>query len=129
MRQGALVALHAQQEHTKLAGQLVFLNPANGERWAGDKPIRQRWQQLLLAAGVRYRNPYQTRHTFASSLLMLGANPLYVATQMGHADTTMVIRTYGKWIAAGLDNDKRQRLTRLYAQTHPQRANEFPKFA
>jgi hypothetical protein len=112
---GALDALKAQQAHTKLAGGLIFQNPTNGEQWAGDKPIRGRWERILLKAGVRYRNPYQTRHTYASSLLMLGANPLYVATQLGHVDTTLVFRTYGRWISAGLNNDKRQRLLCLYA--------------
>ena len=77
---------------------------------------------------MRFRNPYQTRHTFASNLLMLGALPLYVATQMGHADTTMIVRTYGKWIAAGMDHGRRERLLRLYAQTNPLRADEFPKY-
>ena len=88
MRQGALDALKAQQAHTKLAGGLIFLHPVHGEQWAGDKPIRERWCRILLIAGVRYRNPYQTRHTYASNLLMPGANPLYVATQLGHVDTT-----------------------------------------
>jgi len=128
MRQGALDALDAQQVHTKLAGGLIFLNPNYGEQWAGDKPIRERWGRILLIAGVRYRNPYQTRHTFASSLLMLGANPLYVATQLGHVDTTLVFRTYGRWIAAGLKNDKRQRLLRLYSRTDEYGVSEFPRF-
>lgn len=56
------------------------------------------------------------------------AAPLYVATQMGHADTTMVMRTYGKWITAGLDRGRRERLLRLYAQTNLLRADEFPKY-
>jgi integrase len=128
MRQGALDALKAQQAHTKLAGGLIFLNPAYGQQWAGDKPIRERWGRILLLAGVRYRNPYQTRHTFASSLLMLGANPLYVATQLGHVDTTLVFRTYGRWISAGLNPDKRERLLRLYSRTDAHGVNEFPRF-
>lgn len=128
MRQAALDALDAQQHYTNPGGNIVFLNPLYDAQWAGDKPIHRRWRRILLAAGVRYRNPYQTRHTFASSLLMLGANPLYVATQMGHADTTMVMRTYGKWIAAGLESGKRQRLECMYAQTDPKRKNEFPVF-
>ena len=33
---------------------------------------------------------------------MLGAVPLYVASQMGHADTMMITRNYGKWIKTGL---------------------------
>ena len=60
---------------------------------------------------------------------MLGASPLYVATQMGHVDTTMVTRTYGKWIGSGLDQDRRQRLTRLYARTDTARGREFPEYA
>lgn len=40
----------------------------------------------------------------------------------------MIVRTYGKWIAAGLDHGRRERLLRLYAQTNPLRADEFPKY-
>ncbi len=49
-------------------------------------------------AGVRYRNPYQTRHTYASMLLSNGENIMWVAKQLGHVNVEMVIRTYGKWI-------------------------------
>jgi integrase len=129
MRHAAHEALIAQQKYTKIAGDLVFIHPVSGEQWTGDKQIRERWRRILLIAGVRYRNPYQTRHTFASSLLMLGANPLYVATQLGHADTTMVTRTYGKWIGKGLDQGMRERLERFLKRTDPAFSNEFPKFA
>lgn len=128
MRAGALAALSAQREHTSAQMGLVFVNPVTRQQWNGDKPIYKRWKEIVKLAGVRYRNPYQTRHTFASSLLMLGANPLYVASQMGHADSTMVIRTYGKWVASGLDDDRRQRLLKLYQQINPKRLDEFPKF-
>jgi integrase len=66
--------------------------------------------------GARYRNPYQTRHTFASSLLMLGVNPLYVAKQMGHVDTTMVNRIYGKWITGTGRGQEKKRLAALYTE-------------
>lgn len=129
LRAGALAALKAQQAHTKIGGGLVFLNPTYQARWTGDKPIRGRWEKILLLAGVRYRNPYQTRHTFASNLLMLGANPLYVATQLGHVDTTLLFRTYGKWIAKGLEDNKRERLLEIYTRVDPRQPNEFPRFA
>lgn len=129
MRNAALQALIAQQRHTKMGGDLVFLHPISGLQWKGDKQIRERWKRLLLIAGVRYRNPYQTRHTFASSLLMLGANPLYVAAQLGHADTTMVTRTYGKWIGKGLSEDMRARLEQFLKRTDPAYEREFPRFA
>jgi len=128
MRQGALEALRTQQGFTKLRGGAIFRNPTYDAPWTGDKAIRERWRRLLLAAGVRYRNPYQTRHTFASNLLMLGANPLYVASQLGHVDSTLVFRTYGRWVAAGLDNDKRSRLLQLYTRTDTRKGEEFPRF-
>ncbi|WP_050408051.1 site-specific integrase [Massilia sp. NR 4-1] len=129
MRAGAHAALAAQQALYGNEDGLVFLNPRTGEQWASDKPIYRRWKRIVKAAKVRFRNPYQTRHTFASNLLMLGAIPLYVASQMGHADTTMIMRTYGKWITAGLDSGRRERLLALYAQTNPKRGDEFPRFS
>jgi len=35
-------------------------------------------------AGIRRRNPYHTRHTFACGFWPAGANPSYIANQMGH---------------------------------------------
>ncbi len=128
IRLGALEALRTQHAYPGGELGLVFVNPVTRHQWNGDKPIYKRWKEIITLAGVHYRNPYQTRHTFASSLLMLGANPLYVACQMGHTDTTLVTRTYGKWIIAGLDNDRRARLLRLYKQSNPKRSDEFPRF-
>jgi integrase len=47
---------------------------------------------------VKYRNPYQMRHTFASMMLSRGENPLKVAKYLGHKDTEMVTKIYGKYI-------------------------------
>lgn len=95
----ALNALQAQREHTQLRGKEVFLNPRTGEPWEHDGPIRKTaWQPALVRAGVRYRYPYQTRHTFASTLLSAGENPVWVATMMGHKDWAMIIKVYGRWI-------------------------------
>lgn len=112
-------ALLAQQQHTKLAGGLVFLDPRYGEGWAGDDPLKKRWAIILRKAGVRYRNPYQTRHTFASSLLAAGAHPMYVAKQMGHRDTVMVMRKYGRWIEQGSDEATRTKLADFFAHVSP----------
>lgn len=109
-------ALQAQAAFTGNRKNLVFHNPNYGMQWAGDKPIHRRWRRILKQAGVRYRNPYQTRQTFASSLLMPGELPLYIASQMGHTDTTMITETYGKWIRSGLNDDKRERLLRMYGR-------------
>ena len=41
---------------------------------------------------------YTIRHTYASMMLSAGENSLWVATQMGHKDTEMIIKHYGRWI-------------------------------
>ncbi|TBR39261.1 MULTISPECIES: Arm DNA-binding domain-containing protein [Dyella] len=97
--QPALDAIRAQRQHTQLAGEEVFTNPRTGGPWLHDGPIRKTaWQPTLKRAGVRYRYPYQMRHTFASTLLSAGENPVWVASMMGHKDWTMIVRTYGRWI-------------------------------
>ncbi len=97
--QPALDALKRQKAHTYLANREIFHNPRTGEPWESDGAIRKTsWQPALKKAGIRYRYPYQTRHTYASMMLSAGENPLWVARQMGHKDWSMIIRTYGKWI-------------------------------
>jgi integrase len=92
-------ALEAQKAFTYLKGEEVFQNPRSLERWNGDQPIRKTlWAHALKKAGVRYRRPYQTRHTFASMMLSAGEHPMWVAKQMGHADWTMIARVYGRWM-------------------------------
>ena len=95
----AISALQAQRRASALAGGRVWLNPRDGKPWSTDAQIRKTlWLPLCARAGIAYRNPYQVRHTYASSLLTAGANPWYVAAQLGHEDVEMVFRTYGKFI-------------------------------
>lgn len=95
----AMEALVAQKVHTYLAGQEVFHDPRTNAPWAGDQPIREGfWVPALRRAKVRYRRPYQTRHTYASRMLTAGESPMWVAAQMGHSDWGMIRRVYGKWI-------------------------------
>jgi integrase len=83
----------------------VWLNPRTNEPWTGDQAIRKTlWTHALKRAGVRYRRPYQTRHTYASMMLSAGESPMWVASQMGHTDWTMIARIYGKWIPAADPN-------------------------
>lgn len=92
-------ALEAQKAFTFLANDRIFLNPRNNEPWTGDQPIRKTlWQPALKKAGVRYRVPYQTRHTYASMMLSAGEHPMWVAQQMGHSDWAMIRRVYGRWM-------------------------------
>src|SRR6185312_6528513 len=79
--QPALDALQDQRQYTRLQGAEVFYNPRTGAPWLHDGPIRKTaWQPALTRPEVRYRYPYQTRHTFASTLLSAGENPVWVAS-------------------------------------------------
>ncbi|WKU18758.1 tyrosine-type recombinase/integrase [Advenella alkanexedens] len=100
----ALEALLIQKQYTYEKGKTVFLNPATGRRWTGDSPIRKLWEKTLQAANVRYRRPYQTRHTYASMMLSAGENPMWVAQQMGHHDWTMIAKIYGRWMPSADEN-------------------------
>lgn len=64
--------------------------------WETDAQVRKTlWLPLMERAGIPYRNPYQLRHTYASALLTAGANPWYVAQQLGHEDVEMVFAPTG----------------------------------
>ena len=58
----------------------------------------KQWENWLIKAGVSHRPAYQLRHTFASCMLMIGAKSTWLAKQMGHEDTGMINKIYGKWI-------------------------------
>jgi integrase len=75
-----------------------FYDPETGQPWPDDAPIRRAWTAALLRAGVRYRCPYQTRHTYASMMLSAGEDPTYIAAQMGHRDWGMIRKVYARWI-------------------------------
>lgn len=95
---GAAEAIAAMRPISEIMGSFIFLHPNHRGRWSDDQQIRTRWKTILRRAGVRYRNPYQTRHTFASRLLMAGEQELLVAKLLGHASVEMVRRHYGKYI-------------------------------
>lgn len=98
----ALAALERQKQWSLLADKEIFLNPHTGTAWNNDQKIRLAWVSALKGAGIRYRRPYQTRHTFASMMLTAGENPAWIAAQLGHSDLTMLIRVYGRWITSAV---------------------------
>lgn len=99
LNSAALEALESQRSLTQLKGEEVFQNPRTCERWTGDQPIRKTlWEPALRKAGVRYRKPYQTRHTFASIMLTVGESVAWLSKQMGHTDVAFTLRTYARFI-------------------------------
>ena len=77
----------------------VFHNPNTGRRWSSEKFQRDLyWKPVLKALGIRYRVPYQCRHTYATLALMAGANPMWVSRQLGRVNMNMLLTTYSKWV-------------------------------
>ncbi len=95
----ALDALNEQKQFTLLKNVEIFQNPRTGERWEGDQAFRLGvWTGALKRAKVRYRRPYQTRHTYASMMLTAGESITWLAAQMGHSDWGMLRKTYARFI-------------------------------
>jgi len=59
---------------------------------------------------------YETRHTFASWALAAGESPEWVARTLGHVNTAMVYRTYGRYIP-NLTRQDGSAFERLYGQS------------
>ena len=77
--------------------RLIFLNGVSGQEWY-DNSLRRWFSSILKKAKLRHRGPNQCRHTFASQLLSNYVPLEWIARQMGHSDTTMIKKHYGKWI-------------------------------
>ncbi len=74
----------------------VFIN-TQGRPILQDK-LRELWAKAMSKSNIPYRRMYETRHTFASWALAAGETPEWVARTLGHMDTSMVFRTYGRYI-------------------------------
>ena len=94
----AFDALVSYKQYSFLAGHLIFLNPNTGQPYSTTNKIRTQWISVLKKAGVRYRVPYQTRHTYASTMLAVGEDLAYIAKQMGHSDITVTLKYYARFI-------------------------------
>lgn len=65
--------------------------------------------RLLRRLGIRYRPPYNCRHTYATICLMSGLNPAFIAQQLGHS-VQMLLSTYARWINSSSDWQELEKL-------------------
>lgn len=81
--------------------RFVFHNSHTNAAYSTSDNLRNGWWlQHLKRAGVRHRGPNHCRHTFASQMLTSCAVPIdWIAAQMGHTSTEMILRHYGRWIS------------------------------
>ena len=74
-------------------------HPARESVWYGELSLSVLWRKILKRAGVNHRRIYQTRHTYACWQLTAHGNIAFIAEQMGHSDYSMLVKTYGRWMA------------------------------
>ncbi|MFT5298511.1 MAG: integrase [Colwellia sp.] len=77
----------------------IFLNPKTNQPWRDDHDIYHNcWQPAVKKSGVKYRTQYNTRHTYASTMLTRNKPIGWVAKQLGHSNIAMTLSTYARWI-------------------------------
>ncbi len=70
-----------------------------------EKFQRQVWVRALKNAGVKYRKPYTTRHSFAAWALAIRSDQNRLVNLMGHASKQMIYEVYGRYVE-GLEHDR-----------------------
>jgi hypothetical protein len=115
-----LDALQRQKVHTYLQGEHVFHDPKTGEPWKYQTitDVRSFWKMTLKRLGIRYRRPYNMRHTYATLGVMSGARPAFLATQLGHS-LRVFFEVYAKWINSKDDREEIAKLDQAIAQLSP----------
>lgn len=116
----AMDALERQKAYTFLQGEHVFHDPEYDAPWAYRRitDVRVFWKQTLKRIGIRYRRPYQMRHTYATMGLMSGAKPGFLARQLGHS-LQMFFTVYADWINGKDDDDEMHMIEASIARKFP----------
>lgn len=123
----ALAAIQGQRAHTQVAGGPVFQDPRYNTPWVDERAFRRSyWTPTLKRLGIRYRRPYNMRHTYATLMLMANMNSAFCARQLGHS-VEMFHKTYARWLDGDQNDMEMARLENtLIAPTLPQKQNKAP---
>lgn len=71
--------------------------------------LHHQWRPALAKLGIRYRPPYNCRHTYATMCLMSNMNPAFIAQQLGHS-VQMLLSTYARWLNSSGDWEEMDKL-------------------
>jgi integrase len=77
-------------------GEPRFIFPDESGRIASDSEVAHQFKSLCAAAGLEAKTPMALRHTCIRTLKDAGVAYSEIARQMGHKDTRMVERVYGR---------------------------------
>lgn len=99
----AVDVIRRQRALTSLAGGAVFTRD-NGEPFNDLQLQWRRWRFTHKRLKIRYREPYQMRHSSVTWNLMIGKPLLWVAEQHGHSAAVM-LKVYAKWMKGTSEKD------------------------
>src|SRR6185295_14411932 len=92
-------ALKDQVNRLPPGADFVFYDPRYEARWASDAVFRKVfWTPILAKAKIRYRYPYQMRHSWASQQVADGKSIIAVSHMLGHATAEVAVRHYLRYI-------------------------------
>ncbi|MFJ2544834.1 site-specific integrase [Pseudomonas sp. NPDC087612] len=102
---------HVKQERKGAGhGVTVHFPPSkNAEYVRQTSDLHHQWRPVLKELGIRYRPPYNCRHTYATICLMSGLNPAFISQQLGHS-VQMLLSTYARWINSSSDWSELEKL-------------------
>lgn len=92
--------VEALEEQKSLTGKEkhIFLTKG-GERMNPDHFRDVVWKPALKRAGLEYRPPIQTRHTFTTMMLSAGEDIGWIQNMLGHSSLQMIYTRYYAWIS------------------------------
>lgn len=99
MMPALLPYLKNQFLETGLNGQFIFTVSTGAHVHDASNIRKNYWNQTVKRAGIVYRKPYSTRHTFAVEMLNSGkVKVMDIARIMGHTSPQMLMTKYARYI-------------------------------
>ena len=88
--------LFKRQEQLTGLNPYIFINDGNGKPWITHY-LQDLFKRLCRLAGLKYRQPMQMRHTFATLHIGAGENITWVSEMLGHASVAVTLKKYNRF--------------------------------
>ena len=88
------------REQRKITGlsEYIFLSPNLNKHFNGSMAFHFIWKNILNECGFKHRGIYQLRHSFASNMLSIGEDLLWVSSMLGHKSANITLEKYTKYM-------------------------------
>lgn len=122
-------ALRVQMKNTEYKkSNYIFLT--NTGQWMSPDHFREVvWKPALEKAGLEYRPPIQTRHTFATMMLSAGEDIGWVKNMLGHSSLQMIFTRYYAWIPSTTRADGSAFAKSIISEASEKVLDEAPRMA